>query len=205
MRMWAMARRTLSGAPSSRSERLTCSSPSRRRMVVLRETKRRKRMWNGGIGARGLSARYSCSKIETTLPAICPELTRRGLAGIKAFASLLNTGVLSLTKSKLALCKGCVLLYRGIGRRLGKLLLPLEDSCASCRCFGLGNLPRLLQGDRKTGLRQRVVWSERCQGDRCSHRGFELLSIAERANQPMMRFDMRTVGGNRLAKSLDRT
>jgi hypothetical protein len=32
--------------------------------VVLSEVKRRKRMSSGGIGARGRSSRYSCSKME---------------------------------------------------------------------------------------------------------------------------------------------
>ncbi len=54
-----MARSTLSGAPSSRSDRLTRILPSRRRMVVFSEVKRRKRMRMGGIGALGRRARYS--------------------------------------------------------------------------------------------------------------------------------------------------
>jgi hypothetical protein len=33
--------------------------------VVLREVKRRKRMSSAGMGARGRSSRYSCSKIVT--------------------------------------------------------------------------------------------------------------------------------------------
>src|SRR4029079_8305719 len=61
--MWAIARRTLSGAPSIRSERLTKILPSRRRIVVFSDVKRRKRTAIGGIGARGRNARYSCSKI----------------------------------------------------------------------------------------------------------------------------------------------
>src|SRR3569833_3194683 len=58
-----MARITLSGAPSMRSERLTKIWPSRRRLVVFRDVKRRKRTVMEGIGARGRNARYSCSKI----------------------------------------------------------------------------------------------------------------------------------------------
>src|SRR6185503_15431453 len=46
-----------------RSERLTKILPSRRRMVVFRDVKRRKRTAMEGIGARGRNARYSCSKI----------------------------------------------------------------------------------------------------------------------------------------------
>src|ERR1700722_8285699 len=60
--MWAMAWWTLSGADSRRSERRTCRRPSRSRMVVLREVKRRKRMSSGGMGARGRSSRYCSSK-----------------------------------------------------------------------------------------------------------------------------------------------
>ncbi len=40
--------------------------PSRSRMVVLREVKRRNRMSNGGIGARGLRTRYCSSKSGTS-------------------------------------------------------------------------------------------------------------------------------------------
>src|ERR1700722_14476219 len=54
-----MARRTLSGAPSSRSDKCTCTRPSRKRMVVLRLVKRRKRTSREGIGARGRRERYS--------------------------------------------------------------------------------------------------------------------------------------------------
>ena len=54
-----MAWMTDSGAPSSRSERLTWILPSRSRMVVFSEVKRRKRTAMGGMGARGRSARYS--------------------------------------------------------------------------------------------------------------------------------------------------
>jgi len=53
-------------------------------------------------------------------------------------------------------------------------------------------------------MRQRVVWSERCQGHRRCYGGFELPGIAQGANQPVMRFDMRRIGRNRLAKSLGR-
>src|SRR6266481_1497220 len=61
--MWAMAWWTVSGAGSRRSDRRTLRRPSRRRMVVLREVKRRKRMSSAGMGARGRSSRYSCSKM----------------------------------------------------------------------------------------------------------------------------------------------
>ena len=44
------------------SERRTFRRPSRRRMVVLSEVKRRKRMSSGGMGARGRSSRYCSSK-----------------------------------------------------------------------------------------------------------------------------------------------
>ena len=54
-----MARATGSGAPYRRSERLTRICPSRRRMVVFSEVKRRKRTAMGGIGALGRNARYS--------------------------------------------------------------------------------------------------------------------------------------------------
>src|SRR5277367_2290508 len=52
-----------SGACSRMSERRTLRRPSRRRMVVLSEVKRRKRISSAGMGARGRSSRYSCSKI----------------------------------------------------------------------------------------------------------------------------------------------
>src|ERR1700722_652482 len=45
------------------SERRMWRRPSRRRMVVLSEVKRRNRMSRAGMGARGRSSRYSCSKI----------------------------------------------------------------------------------------------------------------------------------------------
>jgi hypothetical protein len=35
-------------------------------MVVLREVKRRKRISRAGMGARGRSSRYSCSKMATS-------------------------------------------------------------------------------------------------------------------------------------------
>src|ERR1700684_110136 len=54
-----MALRTLSGAPSKRSDRCTCTRPSRKRMVVFRLVKRRKRTSSEGMGARGRRARYS--------------------------------------------------------------------------------------------------------------------------------------------------
>ena len=54
---------TGSGAASRRSERRTCRWPSRRRMVVLSEVKRRKRTSKGGWGARGRRSRYSSSKM----------------------------------------------------------------------------------------------------------------------------------------------
>ncbi len=57
--------RTESGAPSSKSERLTKSWPSRSRMVVFSEVKRRKRTAMGGIGALGRNARYSSWKTGT--------------------------------------------------------------------------------------------------------------------------------------------
>ena len=142
--------------------------------------------------------------METTFPVTFPELTRRGLAGTTAFVSLPKAGMVSPTKSKLALYKGCGLLCRGIGRRVGKLLLPLENSCASRRSFRFGDASCPLQRNRKTGLRQRVTWSERCQGGRCRYCGFELLSIAQGANQPMMRFNMLGVNSNRLAKGSGR-
>src|ERR1700691_2399075 len=63
--MCAMAWWTESGAPSSRSERLTKIWPSRRRMVVFSEVKRRKRTAIGGIGGCGRRARYSSWKIGT--------------------------------------------------------------------------------------------------------------------------------------------
>lgn len=58
-----MARITLSGAPSRRSERLTRIPPSRKRMVVFSEVNRRKRTAMGGIGARGRKTRYSSWKM----------------------------------------------------------------------------------------------------------------------------------------------
>ena len=60
-----MAWWTVSGACSRRSERRIFRRLSRRRMVVLREVKRRKRMSIAGMGARGRSSRYSCSKMAT--------------------------------------------------------------------------------------------------------------------------------------------
>src|ERR1700728_2820333 len=63
--MWAMACTTDSGAPSSKSDRLTKICPSRSRIVVFSEVKRRKRTAIGGKGARGRSMRYSCWKIGT--------------------------------------------------------------------------------------------------------------------------------------------
>jgi hypothetical protein len=61
--MCAIARMTLSGAPSIKSERLTKILPFRRRIVVFNEVNRRKLIAKGGMGARGRSARYSSSKI----------------------------------------------------------------------------------------------------------------------------------------------
>src|SRR5271170_1118171 len=52
-----------SGACSRMSERRTWRRPSRSRMVVLSDVKRRKRISSAGMGARGRSSRYSCSKI----------------------------------------------------------------------------------------------------------------------------------------------
>lgn len=60
-----MARITVSGAPSRRSDRLTWICPSRSRIVVFSEVNRRNRTVIGGIGALGRRALYSCSKIRT--------------------------------------------------------------------------------------------------------------------------------------------
>src|ERR1700722_7687525 len=59
-----MARRTLSGAPSSKSDKCTCTRPSRNRIVVFRLVKRRKRTSRKGMGARGRRARYSSANNE---------------------------------------------------------------------------------------------------------------------------------------------
>src|SRR5271156_3549438 len=57
--MCAIALKTLSGAPSNRSDKCTCTRPSRKRMVVFKLVKRRKRTSRKGMGARGRRARYS--------------------------------------------------------------------------------------------------------------------------------------------------
>lgn len=49
-----------------------------------------------------------------------------------------------------------------------------------------------------------IVWSSRRQSERRRNRSFELLRIAECANQTMMRFQMFGVSGNRFAKRLCR-
>src|SRR5271168_1224681 len=72
-----MARKTLSGAPSSRSDRCTCTRPSRNRMVVFRLVKRRKRTSREGIGARGRRARYSSANSNCN-----SELTASSVAGL---------------------------------------------------------------------------------------------------------------------------
>ena len=74
-----MARRTLSGAPSSRSDKCTCTRPSRNRMVVFRLVKRRKRTSRKGIGARGRRARYSSANSKCN-----SEFTAFSLAGLGA-------------------------------------------------------------------------------------------------------------------------
>src|ERR1700761_8712938 len=75
--MCAMARKTLSGAPSSKSDKCTCIRPSRKRMVVFRLVKRRKRTSRTGIGARGRRARYSSanSKCHSDITAFKPSRT----------------------------------------------------------------------------------------------------------------------------------
>src|ERR1700743_3334439 len=75
--MCAMARKTLSGAPSNRSDKCTCTRPSRNRMVVFRLVKRRKRTSRAGIGARGRRARYSSanSKCNSEITAFKPSRT----------------------------------------------------------------------------------------------------------------------------------
>src|SRR5579859_5072204 len=72
-----MARKTLSGAPSSKSDKCTCIRPSRKRMVVFRLVKRRKRTSRTGIGARGRRARYSSanSKCNSGFTAFQPSRT----------------------------------------------------------------------------------------------------------------------------------
>src|SRR5580700_4083891 len=72
-----MARRTLSGAPSSKSDRCTCTRPSRNRMVVFRLVKRRKRTSREGIGARGRRARYSSANSKCN-----SEFTAFSVAGL---------------------------------------------------------------------------------------------------------------------------
>ena len=76
-----MAWWTVSGACSRRSERRTWRLPSRRRMVVLSEVKRRKRMSSGGMGARGRSSRYCSSKIWTSGGWHGPSELNTGAAG----------------------------------------------------------------------------------------------------------------------------
>src|ERR1700722_2455606 len=75
-----MALRTLSGAPSKRSDRCTCTRPSRKRMVVFRLVKRRKRTSSEGMGARGLRARYSSTNkvCNSGFTAFQPSRTWRG-------------------------------------------------------------------------------------------------------------------------------
>src|ERR1017187_2258489 len=72
-----MAWCTDSGAYSSRSESRTCSRPSRSRMVLFGDVKRRKRISSGGMGARGRSSRYSCSK--TSIRGVDKPALRKGV------------------------------------------------------------------------------------------------------------------------------
>src|ERR1700677_2378922 len=72
-----MARKTLSGAPSSRSDKCTWTRPSRKRIVVLRLVKRRKRISREGMGARGRRARYSSANSKCN-----SEFTAFSVAGL---------------------------------------------------------------------------------------------------------------------------
>jgi hypothetical protein len=115
-----MAWWTVSGAGSSRSERRTLRRPSRRRMVVLREVKRRKRMSSAGMGARGRSSRYSCSKMAMSEVG-AGDFFARGLLGLGGWSVVAGNS------------------WKSVGGGAGDG----EKSCRNCRrgdgpgCFGV--------------------------------------------------------------------
>src|SRR5580658_1998693 len=114
-----MARRTLSGAPSSKSDKCTCTRPSRNRIVVFRLVKRRKRTSRKGMGARGRRARYSSTNKDCNsgFTAFQPSRTWRGKPSPFLFLFLLLFFFLLLFDE--ILCFVCQHLH---GRLVGALV-----------------------------------------------------------------------------------
>lgn len=87
---------------------------------------------------------------------------------------------------------------------LRKLLLPLQDARASCCRFRFRNVARFLQCNREAGMGQRIVGRQPGQRQCGGNRSFESFCITQRANQPVMAFDMHWVSFDRMEKRFRR-
>ena len=79
---------------------------------------------------------------------------------------------------------------------------PLQDACAGGGGFSLRNVPRGLQGNGKRRVGQRVAGGERGEGKRCGDGLLQPSGVAESADEAVVGFKQRRVGGNGSAKGL---
>src|SRR5580692_6405649 len=107
--------------------------PSRRRMVVFSEVKRRKRTAMGGIGARGRRTRYSSRKIGTKSTATkmegstkecrdeCTQHLQASVQSLMFFAKIVKAKmqILRITMTEYILCLISVLRGPGLARPCG--------------------------------------------------------------------------------------
>lgn len=80
--------------------------------------------------------------------------------------------------------------------------LPFENACSSRGSLGLWNVPRVLQRDGESRVRQRIVRRKRRERESRGDGLFDLPGIAQRPHQPMMRLSVRRVQLNGRTKGL---
>src|ERR1700722_11460770 len=125
-----MARRTLSGAPSSKSDKCTCTRPSRNRIVVFRLVKRRKRTSRKGMGARGRRARYSSANNECNSEFTAFQPSRTWRRKPSPFLFLLFSFLFSFLGFLLLLSDVFCLVVEHLSSRLMRALIRIESRFA---------------------------------------------------------------------------